>query len=178
MVDVSFRSPSKELADEVPHLRGLAAEIELLASEKDRAENLMIVDLLRNDLGRVCNTGSIRVTNLFDIESYHYVHHMVSSIHGILKDEITAFGAFLSCFPGGSITGAPKIKKSMEIIAELEPTERGPYCGSFRFYWLPNNEFRSNIAIRTFYTRNGIIYGHAGGAIVSDSKPKRNMRNH
>ncbi len=144
-------------------------KVDLAESEKDRAENLMIVDLLRNDLGKVSKTGSVSVNKLFDIESFHYVHHLVSTVTGTLKDSLSPFQAFLSCFPGGSITGAPKIK-AMEIIAHLENTNRGPYCGSF-FYWLPNGRFTSNIAIRTFYTQDGKIYGHAGGGIVSDSDP-------
>lgn len=145
----------------------LALMEDLLTSEKDRAENLMIVDLLRNDLGRFCETGSVRADALFQLETYSNVHHLVSTVTGTLKKGVSQFSAFESAFPGGSITGAPKIK-AMEIINELEKHQRGPYCGSF-FYALPDGTFFSNIAIRTFYCEAGSIYGFGGGGIVADS---------
>jgi para-aminobenzoate synthetase component 1 len=147
-----------------------ALKKELTESKKDRAENVMIVDLLRNDLGRVCKTGTVETCKLFDVESFTNVHQLVSTIRGILKDGINPLQAFLSCFPGGSVTGAPKIK-AMEIIRELEPYPRGPYCGSL-FYCTANNELVSNIAIRTLYTSGNKIYCHGGGGIVADSDPE------
>lgn len=147
-----------------------ALKQELLVSRKDRAENLMIVDLLRNDLGKVCETGSVTVGKLFDIESYTNVHQMVSTIHGKLKADTSPLQALLSAFPGGSITGAPKIK-AMEVIQTLEQFERGPYCGSF-FYISPNGDLHSNIAIRTLHCEDDNIYCHGGGGIVADSIPE------
>lgn len=129
----------------------------------------MIVDLLRNDLGRVCHTGTVDTAKLFDIESFTNVHQLVSTVTGILKDNIKPMDALLSCFPGGSVTGAPKIK-AMEIIQDLEPYPRGPYCGSL-FYCSAENKLLSNIAIRTLYTAGEKIYCHGGGGIVADSDP-------
>ena len=115
----------------------------LSSSEKDKAENLMIVDLIRNDLGKNCDTGSVNVKKLFTIESYPNVHHLVSSIEGQLKKEISPWTAFCDSFPGGSITGAPK-KRSIEIISELESFSREVYCGSI-FYLSFNKTLNSNI---------------------------------
>ncbi len=145
----------------------LALREELAASEKDRAENLMIVDLLRNDLGRSCATGSVRVESLFRIESYRNVHHLVSTITGKLRDGVTAFTALMQAYPGGSITGAPKIR-AMEIIQELEAQPRGPYCGSI-FYLSCHGRMDSSIAIRTALCRNGTIRFWGGGGVVADS---------
>lgn len=147
-----------------------ALKVDLTKSEKDRAENLMIVDLLRNDLGKVCSIGSVKVTELFSIQSFSNVHQMVSTIQGSLSPSITPLYAMTQCFPGGSITGAPKIK-AMEVIDELETTPRGPYCGSL-FYLTPDGELVSNIAIRTLYTVGNKIYCHGGGGIVADSDPE------
>jgi para-aminobenzoate synthetase component 1 len=140
---------------------------QLAASEKDRAENLMIVDLLRNDLGKSCIPGSIRVDKLFDIESFPNVHHLVSTISGSLEPKLTALDLFKGCFPGGSITGAPKIR-AMEIIDELEINRRGIYCGSIA-YLSAHGRFDSNIAIRTLLREGSKIHCWGGGGIVADS---------
>ncbi|WP_404362353.1 aminodeoxychorismate synthase component I [Marinobacter sp.] len=146
----------------------VALRDELVASEKDRAENLMIVDLLRNDLGRSCATGSVRVESLFRVESYRNVHHLVSTITGRLRDGVTPFRALMRAYPGGSITGAPKIR-SMEIIQELEAQPRGPYCGSI-FYLSSHGRMDSSIAIRTALCRNGAMRFWGGGGVVADSE--------
>ncbi len=149
--------------------RALAAELE--ASEKDRAENLMIVDLLRNDLGMNAKPGSVKVDKLFALESYRNVHHLVSHIRAELADGVSPMKALFDAFPGGSITGAPKIR-AMEIIRELEPHWRGPYCGSI-FYRGLDGTLDSNIAIRTMLCDGeGTIRCWGGGGIVADSDPE------
>ncbi|MCV4271043.1 aminodeoxychorismate synthase component I [Pseudomonas capsici] len=140
---------------------------ELLASIKDRAENLMIVDLLRNDLGRSCTIGSVRVPELFSLESYPNVHHLVSSVTGELAADKDALDLIAGSFPGGSITGAPKIR-AMQIIDELEPTRRGLYCGSL-IYMDVRGEMDSSIAIRSLLVKDGRISCWGGGGIVADS---------
>ena len=140
----------------------------LLASAKDRAENLMIVDLLRNDLGRYCSTGSIRVPELFALESYPNVHHMVSSVTGTLAPEYDALDVLFGSFPGGSITGAPK-RRAMQIISELEASVRSIYCGSI-FYVDSRGHMDSSITIRTLLANQGEISCWGGGGIVYDSK--------
>lgn len=140
---------------------------ELLASKKDRAENLMIVDLLRNDLGRTCRIGSVRVPELFSLESYPNVHHLVSAVTGELADDNDALDLIGGSFPGGSITGAPKIR-SMQIIDELEPTRRALYCGSL-LYLDVRGEMDSSIAIRSLLAQDGQIACWGGGGIVADS---------
>jgi para-aminobenzoate synthetase component 1 len=142
---------------------------ELRESEKDQAENVMIVDLLRNDLSRVCSPGSIRVPELCRVEIYETVQHLVSEIRGRLQPGRTAWDLFRAAFPGGSITGAPKVR-AMEIIAELEPTARGPYCGSL-FYLGYDGQADSSILIRTFAARRGWIQCSVGGGIVAQSDP-------
>ena len=139
-------------------------------SPKDRAENLMIVDLLRNDISKNCVDGSVKVPKLFDIESYATVHHLVSTVSGKLKPEYHALDLLRSCFPGGSITGAPKIR-AMEIIEELEPNRRGVYCGSLAYIGFDGN-MDSNITIRTLVHSNNSIRFWAGGGIVYDSVRK------
>ncbi|PFG08917.1 MULTISPECIES: aminodeoxychorismate synthase component I [unclassified Marinobacter] len=147
--------------------RALAQE--LMDSEKDRAENLMIVDLLRNDLGLNAATGSVRVDKLFALESYRNVHHLVSHIRATLAPDVSPLRAFFDAFPGGSITGAPKIR-AMEIIQELEPHWRGPYCGSV-FHRNFDGQLDSSIAIRTLVCDNtGAIHCWGGGGIVTDSE--------
>ncbi len=141
--------------------------LELLSSEKDRAENLMIVDLLRNDLGKCCEPGSIHVPELFSIESFATVHHLVSTVRGTLQSGCDAVRLMRGAFPGGSITGAPKLR-AMEVIDELEPDPRGVYCGSIAYIGF-NGNMDSNIAIRTLEHRNGRVRFSAGGGIVADS---------
>jgi para-aminobenzoate synthetase component 1 len=154
--------------------RGLTPEedaanaAELLASPKDRAENLMIVDLLRNDLGRSCRIGSVKVPELFSLESYPNVHHLVSSVTGLLADDKDALDLIAGSFPGGSITGAPKIR-AMQIIDELEPTRRGLYCGSL-MYLDVRGEMDSSIAIRSLLVKDGHVCCWGGGGIVADSE--------
>lgn len=137
-------------------------------SGKDQAENLMIVDLLRNDLGRVCQPGSIQVPALFQLESYAKVHHLVSTIHGRLQPNKDAIDLLQACLPGGSITGAPK-KRAVQIIAELEPVNREMYCGTIFWLGLDGN-LDSNISIRTVLHQNNTLYYWAGGGIVADSE--------
>ncbi|WP_281648294.1 aminodeoxychorismate synthase component I [Parendozoicomonas sp. Alg238-R29] len=141
---------------------------ELLSSTKDRAENLMIVDLLRNDLGRNCTHGSIRVPTLFGLESYANVHHMVSTITGELAEGRSNIDLLRDAFPGGSVTGAPKIR-SMEIIRELEPDARSVYCGAIG-YISCNGRMDTNIPIRTLVADGQDISCWGGGAIVADSE--------
>ncbi len=140
---------------------------ELATSEKNRAENVMIVDLLRNDLGKIAQPGSVGVTNLCELQSYNSVHHLVSTIEAQCLPEISPFEAFLSCFPGGSITGAPKIE-AMRIIQEQESYARGIYCGSIG-YFSRHGRFDTNIAIRTVTAKENILHLAAGGGIVIDS---------
>lgn len=147
----------------------------LATAEKDRAENLMIVDLIRNDLSRFCEPFSVSVPQLFSIESYENVHQLVSTVEGNLQGGTTPLRALLSAFPGGSITGAPK-RRAMEIIDSLEPHRRGPYCGSV-FRWDFSNNLESNIAIRTLMTDSeGQIHCWAGCGIVADSDPDDEYR--
>lgn len=140
---------------------------DLQNSPKDRAENVMIVDLLRNDIGKSCEPGTVKVPKLFAIETYATVHHLVSTVIGKLTPQNTAIDILRSCFPGGSITGAPKIR-AMEIIEELEPNRRGIYCGSIAYIGFDGN-MDSNIAIRTLVHNQGQIRFWAGGGIVKDS---------
>jgi para-aminobenzoate synthetase component I len=146
----------------------------LTASAKDRAENLMIVDLLRNDLSRVCSPGSVHVPELFALEHYATVHHLVSTVVGDLAPGEDALSLLRAAFPGGSITGAPKVR-AMEIIAELEPSERGVYCGAIG-YWSLTGALDCSIAIRTAVARAGRVYFNAGGGIVADSEPEQEFR--
>lgn len=141
---------------------------ELLESRKDRSENLMIVDLLRNDLGRTCEIGSVKVPELFSLESYPNVHHLVSSVTGRLPPGKDALDLIGGSFPGGSITGAPKIR-AMQIIDELEPTRRALYCGSL-LYMDVRGEMDSSIAIRSLLVKDGQVSCWGGGAVVADSQ--------
>jgi para-aminobenzoate synthetase component 1 len=143
---------------------------ELLHSAKDRAENVMIIDLLRNDLGRVCAFGSVRVPAVCRLESYPYVHHLVSEVRGRLRPGLGVVDLVRAAFPGGSVTGAPKVR-AMEIISELEPTARGPYCGSLGYLGFDGTADTS-ILIRTFTVGRGWVQFPVGGGIVADSTPE------
>ena len=140
---------------------------ELALCEKNRAENVMIVDLLRNDLGKIALPGSVHVSSLCNIQSYNSLHHLVSDIEAQCDDSLHPFEIFLSCFPGGSITGAPKLE-SMRIINEQEHYGRGVYCGSIG-YFSHHGRFDTNIAIRTVTAKENILHLAAGGGIVIDS---------
>ena len=142
---------------------------ELQTSAKELAELVMITDLLRNDLGKVCEYGSVQVPELAKLEKFAQVQHLISTVEGRLRNDITHFAAFASCFPGGSITGAPKFR-AMEIIDELEPISRGPYCGAMGYLGF-NRESQLNIAIRTAICRDGIAHFNVGAGIVADSDP-------
>jgi len=141
---------------------------ELAHHPKDRAENLMIVDLLRNDLGKNCAPGSVRVPKLFEVESYANVHHLVSTVQGELAEGRDALNLLQGCFPGGSITGAPKLR-AMQIIEQLEPDRRGIYCGAIGYVGFDGN-MDSNIVIRTLVYADNEIRGWAGGGLVADSQ--------
>ena len=160
--------------------RGISPEHDLLLalslaeSEKDRAENVMIVDLLRNDLSRVCRPGSVRVPELFALEHYATVHHLVSTVVGELAPEHDAADLVRAAFPGGSITGAPKVR-AMQIIAELEPTQRAVYCGSIG-YWSTSGTLDLSIVIRTCLALGRDVYFQVGGGIVADSDPEQEYR--
>ena len=147
--------------------RALARE--LLASRKDQAENVMIVDVLRNDLGRVCEPGSVRVPRLLRLERTASVQHLVTTVTGHLRPDRDAFDLLAASFPGGSITGAPKIR-AMEVIEGLEPVRRGPYCGALA--WLgPDGQLGSSILIRTFVADGERLTLHVGGGITWRSDP-------
>ena len=141
----------------------------LATSEKERSENLMIVDLVRNDLGRVCVPGTVRVHRFFDVERYSHVMHLVSTVSGRLAQGCTAFDAVTACFPAGTLSGAPK-PKALAIIEELEPTRRGLYGGIVGYLDFAGNADTA-IAIRTALVRDGVAYVQAGGGIVADSDP-------
>ncbi|MEH8225285.1 aminodeoxychorismate synthase component I [Aeromonas veronii] len=140
---------------------------ELAQADKDRSENLMIVDLLRNDIGRVSRPGSVSVPHLFAVESFPAVHHLVSTIHGELDARWQGVDLLRACFPGGSITGAPKIR-AMEIIEELEPQRRNAYCGSIG-YLSQHGRMDTSICIRTLIAEAGRLHCWAGGGIIADS---------
>jgi len=146
------------------------AAAELVCDPKDRAENVMIVDLMRNDLGRVCVPGSIAVTQLLGLESYAQVHHLTSVVTGQLQPEQRLVDLLRACWPGGSITGAPKVR-ACQRLNELEPVARGPYCGSL-FHLGADGSFDSSILIRTLMVKGRRLRLHAGGGIVADSDPK------
>lgn len=157
---------------DMPADRRLADE--LRESTKDRAENVMIVDLLRNDLGKSCAVGSVAVPELFAIESYTTVHHLVSTVRGTLAEGVDECALLRGCFPGGSITGAPKLR-AMEIIEELEPCRRTVYCGAIG-YLSADGTMDTNIAIRTLVHHHDRMYCWAGGGIVSDSELEAEYR--
>lgn len=151
-----------------------ALALALAHSDKDRAENVMIVDLLRNDLSRVCRPGTVSAPDLFALEHYATVHHLVSTVVGDLASTCDAADLLRAAFPGGSITGAPKVR-AMQVIAELEPTRRGVYCGSIA-YWSLTGALDASIAIRTFEISGDTAYFQVGGGIVADSDPEEEYR--
>ena len=144
-------------------------EKEMLASEKERAEHIMLVDLGRNDLGRVCDYGSVKVEQLMGVERFSHVMHLVSSLRGRLREDVDCFDALMACFPAGTVSGAPKVR-AMEIIEELERTRRGIYAGGVLYLDFSGN-LDSCIALRTMVIKNGVAHIQAGGGIVADSTP-------
>ncbi len=144
-------------------------ERELRNSEKERAEHIMLVDLGRNDIGRVSEPGTVKVTDLMDVERYSHVMHLVTHVQGKLRSDLTAFDALQACFPAGTVSGAPKIR-AMEIIAELEPEKRGPYAGAVGYFSFSGNMDMA-IAIRTMIVKDGVAYVQTGCGIVYDSVP-------
>jgi anthranilate synthase component 1 len=148
-----------------------ALEEELRHDEKERAEHIMLVDLGRNDVGRVSEPGTVKVTQLMDIERYSHVMHLVSHVQGRLRTGLSQFDALRSCFPAGTVSGAPKIR-AMQIIAELEPDKRGPYAGAVGYFGFSGN-MDTAITIRTSLIKDGIAYIQAGAGIVADSIPER-----
>jgi anthranilate synthase component 1 len=144
-------------------------EKEMLASEKERAEHIMLVDLGRNDLGRVCEYGSVKPEKLLTVERYSHVMHLVSSLRGRLREDVDCFDALMACFPAGTVSGAPKVR-AMEIIEELERTRRGIYSGGVLYLDFAGN-LDSCIALRTMVIKNGVAHVQAGGGIVADSTP-------
>jgi len=149
----------------------LALEEELKNDEKERAEHIMLVDLGRNDIGRISEPGTVEVTQLMDVERYSHVMHLVSHVQGKLRAGLSQFDALRSCFPAGTVSGAPKIR-AMEIIAELEKEKRGPYAGAVGYFDFSGN-LDTAIAIRTIVIKNNIAYIQAGAGIVADSVPER-----
>jgi anthranilate/para-aminobenzoate synthase component I len=143
---------------------------ELQTSAKERAELVMITDLLRNDLGKICDYGTVQTPELARLERFAQVQHLISTVEGRLRRDVTHFAAFASCFPGGSITGAPKFR-AMEIINELEPVSRGPYTGAIGYLGF-NRESQLSIAIRTALCHEGLVHFNVGAGIVADSNPE------
>jgi anthranilate synthase component I len=143
---------------------------ELLSNEKERAEHVMLVDLARNDIGRACVKGSVKVNELFEIEKYKHVMHIVSDVSGKLKPECTAVDAFKFGFPAGTVTGAPKVR-AMEIISEIEPVQREVYAGGIVFFDFCDN-LKSTLVIRSLMIKNGLIYAQAAAGVVADSDPE------
>jgi len=143
----------------------------LLADPKERAEHVMLVDLGRNDLGRVCEYGSVKPERLMFVERYSHVMHLASSLRGQLRRDVDCFDALMACFPAGTLSGAPKVR-AMEIIDELEPTRRGIYAGAILYLDFSGN-LDSCIGLRTLVAKNGKAYVQAGAGIVADSVPER-----
>ncbi|HQR50636.1 MAG TPA: aminodeoxychorismate synthase component I [Methylophilaceae bacterium] len=172
------RVETKPIKGTRPRSLDLAQDLEnadeLRASLKDRAENLMIVDLLRNDIGKSCAVGSVKAERLFELESFANVHHLVSTVTGTLAEGRDAIDLLRGCFPGGSITGAPKLR-AMQIIEELEPHRRGVYCGAIGYIGFDGN-MDTSIAIRTAVYSGGSIRFWAGGGIVADSEMDKEYR--
>jgi anthranilate synthase component 1 len=146
-------------------------EKELLADPKEKAEHIMLVDLGRNDIGRVCEYGSVKVSELMVIEKYSHVMHIVSEVTGKLRNNKNSFDVMRACFPAGTVSGAPKIR-AMEIIAQLEKVKRGPYAGAVGYFSFQGNMDMA-ITIRTILVKNGKAYIQAGAGIVADSIPEK-----
>ena len=153
------------------HNEDLAFENDLLADPKELAEHVMLVDLGRNDLSRVCEAGTVQVVRDHIIERYSHVMHIVSEVEGILKKSYTSVDALMQCFPAGTVSGAPKIR-AMEIIDEFEPTKRGVYAGAVGYFDFSGN-MDTCIAIRTMVVTNNKVYIQAGAGIVADSDPHK-----
>ncbi|GBD11370.1 Anthranilate synthase component 1 [bacterium HR23] len=147
-----------------------ALEEELRASEKERAEHLMLLDLGRNDIGRVSQPGTVRVTQMMEVERYSHVMHLVSHVVGRLRPDLTCYDALRACFPAGTVSGAPKVR-AMQIISELEPDARGPYAGAVGYFSFSGN-MDTCITLRTIVLKDGVAYVQAGGGIVYDSTPE------
>ena len=147
----------------------LALERDMSNDEKDRAEHIMLLDLGRNDIGRVSIPGTVQVTQLMDVERYSHVMHLVSHVQGRLRPDISPYDAVWSCFPAGTVSGAPKLR-AMEVIAELEPDKRGPYAGSVGYFSFSGN-MDTCITLRTIVFSNGVAHFQSGSGIVADSVP-------
>ena len=168
--DVFYRPIAGTQPRGIDEAEDLRLEKELLASEKERAEHIMLVDLGRNDLGRVCEYGSVKVEQLMTVERFSHVMHIVSTLRGRLREDVDCFDALMACFPAGTVSGAPKVR-AMEIIEELEKTRRGIYAGGVLYLDFAGN-LDSCIALRTMVVKNGVAYVQAGGGIVADSTPE------
>jgi anthranilate synthase component 1 len=169
--DVTIRPIAGTRARGLTVEEDMRLEKELLADEKERAEHLMLVDLARNDIGRVCRYGSVRATEFMVVERYSHVMHIVSDVEGALEENRDAFDLIAATFPAGTVSGAPKIR-AMEIIEELEPNRRGPYAGLVGYFSF-NGNFDSCITIRTMLVSGNRVYVQAGAGIVADSIPER-----
>src|SRR5690606_37545464 len=145
---------------------------DLLADEKERAEHLMLVDLGRNDVGRVARFGTVHVPHFMTVEKYSHVLHLVSQVEGELRGDASAIDVLRACFPAGTVSGAPKVR-AMQIIDELEPVRRGVYAGAVGYLAYGGHTMDTAIAIRTIVARDGVAYVQAGAGIVADSDPKR-----
>jgi anthranilate synthase component 1 len=153
----------------------LALQAELESDPKERAEHLMLVDLGRNDVGRVARFGTVRVTTFMAVERYSHVMHLVSEVRGTLRPELDALAALGACFPAGTVSGAPKVR-AMEIIDELEPVRRGPYAGAVGYIAWGGRTLDTAIAIRTVVMRGGRAWVQAGAGVVADSDPAAEWR--
>jgi anthranilate synthase component 1 len=167
--DVFYRPIAGTLPRGKDEAEDLRNEKIMLASEKERAEHIMLVDLGRNDLGRVCDYGTVKVEQLMIVERFSHVMHIVSSLRGRLREDVDCFDALMACFPAGTVSGAPKVR-AMEIIEELEKTRRGIYAGGVLYLDFAGN-LDSCIALRTMVIKNGVAHVQAGGGIVADSTP-------
>jgi anthranilate synthase component 1 len=168
--DVFYRPIAGTLPRGKDEAEDLQLEKQMLASEKERAEHIMLVDLGRNDLGRVCEYGTVKVEQLMTVERFSHVMHLVSSLRGRLREDVDCFDALMACFPAGTVSGAPKVR-AMEIIEELERARRGIYAGGVLYMDFAGN-LDSCIALRTMVMKNRVAYVQAGGGIVADSTPE------